>query len=203
MARGIWARPAHPLIAKQRLGRRTPASAFVTFKEHITRQPNAGHLRAWHFDGRRPLLLLEVDVPHVHAEAPAEGILLVLHDLGIDRQGLKPRGGCPSTWIFGSHAQNYLERGPFQGSENGDLVPYCTPGEKEKKLVRVKQARTSRYVWRDRSPRMFFCFWEHCSITLMCYLAPRVDPWCSRNVDPTTSCSLARESKRHQTLGQR
>lgn len=71
----------------------SPNRILQTPKEHITRQPNAGRLRAWHFDGRRPLLLLEVDVPHVHAEAPAEGILLVLHDLGIDRQGLRQARG--------------------------------------------------------------------------------------------------------------
>ena len=41
-----------------------------------------------HLDGRRPLLLLEVDVAHVHTEPAAEGILLILHDLGVDRQGL-------------------------------------------------------------------------------------------------------------------
>ena len=40
LARGIWARPPHPLIAKQSLGRRTPASAFVISK--TKKHPHAG-----------------------------------------------------------------------------------------------------------------------------------------------------------------
>mmetsp|Transcript_105595 Transcript_105595/g.340536 ORF Transcript_105595/g.340536 Transcript_105595/m.340536 type:complete len:211 (-) Transcript_105595:328-960(-) len=43
---------------------------------------------AVHLDSRSPLLLLEVDVPHVHAEAPAERVLLVLNNLCVDRQRL-------------------------------------------------------------------------------------------------------------------
>mmetsp|Transcript_54710 Transcript_54710/g.123125 ORF Transcript_54710/g.123125 Transcript_54710/m.123125 type:complete len:273 (+) Transcript_54710:1768-2586(+) len=41
-----------------------------------------------HLDGRRPLFLLEVDVAHVHSESPTERVLLVLHDLRVDLQGL-------------------------------------------------------------------------------------------------------------------
>mmetsp|Transcript_6683 Transcript_6683/g.17033 ORF Transcript_6683/g.17033 Transcript_6683/m.17033 type:complete len:397 (+) Transcript_6683:1443-2633(+) len=58
-------------------------------------EPNGLHIvwdlvkrHAVHLDGSRPLLLLEVDVSHVHTEATAEGILFVLHDLRVDGQRL-------------------------------------------------------------------------------------------------------------------
>mmetsp|Transcript_157410 Transcript_157410/g.504924 ORF Transcript_157410/g.504924 Transcript_157410/m.504924 type:complete len:287 (-) Transcript_157410:576-1436(-) len=41
-----------------------------------------------HLDRCGPLLLLEVDVAHVYAKSAAEWVLLVLHDLSVDRQGL-------------------------------------------------------------------------------------------------------------------
>mmetsp|Transcript_76428 Transcript_76428/g.145424 ORF Transcript_76428/g.145424 Transcript_76428/m.145424 type:complete len:236 (-) Transcript_76428:582-1289(-) len=41
---------------------------------------------AIHLDGSSPLLLLEVDVTHVHAKTSTEWILLVLHDLSVDCQ---------------------------------------------------------------------------------------------------------------------
>jgi hypothetical protein len=53
---------------------------------HVVRDLVEGH--AVHLDRRSPLLLLEVDVPHVDAEAAAKGVLLILHDLGVDLQGL-------------------------------------------------------------------------------------------------------------------
>lgn len=40
-----------------------------------------------HLDGSRPLLLLEVNIAHVHTETPAKGILLVLDNLRVDGQG--------------------------------------------------------------------------------------------------------------------
>mmetsp|Transcript_31972 Transcript_31972/g.68065 ORF Transcript_31972/g.68065 Transcript_31972/m.68065 type:complete len:260 (-) Transcript_31972:147-926(-) len=53
---------------------------------HVVR--NLVQCHAVHLDGGCPLLLLEVDIAHVHTEAPAEGILLVLHDLRVNRQRL-------------------------------------------------------------------------------------------------------------------
>ena len=53
-------------------------------------------LRLPHLDCSCPLLLLEVDVAHVHTESAAERILLVLDDLCIDRQRLKPSGRVKS-----------------------------------------------------------------------------------------------------------
>mmetsp|Transcript_23696 Transcript_23696/g.42927 ORF Transcript_23696/g.42927 Transcript_23696/m.42927 type:complete len:210 (-) Transcript_23696:295-924(-) len=43
---------------------------------------------AVHLDCSCPFLLLEIDVPHVHAEASACGVLLVFDDLRVDGDGL-------------------------------------------------------------------------------------------------------------------
>lgn len=50
-----------------------------------------------HFDCSSPLLLLEVNVAHVHPKASTKGILLVLDDLCVNRQGLIVLGGREAT----------------------------------------------------------------------------------------------------------
>ena len=57
--------------------------------DHGSVRYSTSTLRHPHLDCSCPFFLLEVDVAHVHAESPAEGVLLVFHDLGVDRQGLR------------------------------------------------------------------------------------------------------------------